>query len=236
MNKKISLLAKFSLVLTVLSMISFGAATIYSSTFSEGYLLYYKRTSSVIFAVQIVGLICGVIGFITAITGIVVQNKNNSGKRICVSCTVIYLVFFLYLCTPTNCRFREKYKRISCASNLKQIGLALQQYAEDYAGFYPPENGAAGLEVLRKNDYLTDYGIYICPSTTTTKGKDGQPLTEDNMDYIYIGGLKSTSDPNLPLAYDKAKNHEYYGNILFANGTVKGFTGNPWTEKIKERE
>ena len=127
--------------------------------------------------------------------------------------------------------YRAYQIRISCSLNLKEISAALQQYAADYAGYYPPTNGAAGLEALRKNNYLIDYAIYVCPNTMTVKGKDNQPLTEEILDYVYIGGLNTKSDPDLPIVYDKennqANNHNHFGNVLFVDGTVKGVNGTP---------
>ncbi|MDD3116605.1 MAG: DUF1559 domain-containing protein, partial [Victivallaceae bacterium] len=73
---------------------------------------------------------------------------------------------------------REKARRISCTSNLKQIGLATKQYVMDFADRFPGEGGAEGLERLRVNDYLTDYSVYICPSTTHTKGSGTQTLSD----------------------------------------------------------
>ncbi len=148
-------------------------------------------------------------------------------------CTLLCLAFLLYVFSQFGAA-RESPKRIACASNLKQIHLALQQYAADYAGYYPPVSGAAGLEVLRKNDYLTNCAVYRCPSVTMER-QDDLPLTEENVDYVYIGGLNTKSDPNLPLAYDKATNHDgYFGNELFADGTIKAIEGNPWTQNIRK--
>ncbi|MFA6659406.1 MAG: type II secretion system protein, partial [Victivallaceae bacterium] len=73
---------------------------------------------------------------------------------------------------------REKARRISCTSNLKQIGLATKQYVMDFADRFPGEGGADGLDRLRANDYLTDYSVYICPSTTHTKGTGTLPLED----------------------------------------------------------
>ena len=99
---------------------------------------------------------------------------------------------------------REKARRVSCTSNLKQIGLAVKQYAMDYSDRFPDANSADGLEKLRKNDYLTDYGVYVCPSTTHTKGsgstalKDttGDTKADDNLatgqgstSYAFAGGM-----------------------------------------------
>ncbi len=38
---------------------------------------------------------------------------------------------------PVFARARENARRSSCSSNLKQLGLALAQYTQDYDGSYP---------------------------------------------------------------------------------------------------
>ena len=76
---------------------------------------------------------------------------------------------------------REKARRISCASNQKQIGLSFQLYtnfpddvvlpigagataeSDEANGF----SSSIGLEPLVLNAILTDMKMYICPSTST---------------------------------------------------------------------
>ncbi len=155
---------------------------------------------------------------------------------------------------------REKARRISCTSNLKQIGLAIKQYAIDYQDRLPNENGAGGLELLRKNDFLTDYGVYICPSTTHTKGKgtvslidttlgaNGNKDTDAVVDktavtsYAFAGGMLEGAsgtygNADSGIAADRTDtvnkwgNHNNYGNILFHDGHVSGFAGDNWYSK-----
>lgn len=169
------------------------------------------------------GFFCGIISLILEI-----KKRNNKGCGICITCMLLCFIFIVGVFDVA----REKARRISCASNLKCIKLALQQYAMDHTDNFPPANGAAGLEYLRKYDYLTDYSIFICPSTKTTRGKDNQPLTEDIVDYVYVGGLTSKSEPNYPILYDKDDNHKDFSNVIFVD--VKCIYGKPWTEKIKK--
>lgn len=125
--------------------------------------------------------------------------------------------------------------RISCRSNLKQIGLALKQYAMDNNNFLPAKPGAEGLEKLRCNGYLADYKIYRCPFTKDAGANSGQELDEKSVDYIYRAGYtatdKGTDASTIPVAWDKSVNHEDYGNVLFLDGHVHGYTGKNWIEQ-----
>ena len=135
----------------------------------------------------------------------------------------IFGVILLFL-PPLN-SVRENARRISCLSNLRGIGLSLIQYSMDYNDFFPDKN----LEQLR--NYLTDYGIYTCPSTDTRKGKDNIKITKTIVDYVYQKGLKYSKDSKTPLLWDKPTNHKNYGNVLFIDGHVKAFKGADWMEQ-----
>jgi prepilin-type N-terminal cleavage/methylation domain-containing protein/prepilin-type processing-associated H-X9-DG protein len=95
---------------------------------------------------------------------------------------------------PVFARAREKARQASCQSNLKQIGLAAQMYAQDYDERYCPNSlvapphanefhGAGGLrtwwyELL--NPYIKNTQVWICPSMTPDYrtcgcGPEGEP-------------------------------------------------------------
>jgi prepilin-type N-terminal cleavage/methylation domain-containing protein/prepilin-type processing-associated H-X9-DG protein len=84
---------------------------------------------------------------------------------------------------PALNQAREKAKQISCVSNLKQLGLVMNNYADDYAGFLPacidynrganstyvwPFLGTYNLKYIKQNNIWTRG----CPSFPPTVNKD----------------------------------------------------------------
>ena len=155
---------------------------------------------------------------------------------------------------------RERGRRGSCVSNLKQIGTALMQYAQDYREKMPNGNcrksatdagahavtladGDLGLEVLRANEYLADYGVFTCPSSTVSAEDGTDSLSYGlNLAYGYIPGyvagnygsesaIGADLDGSSADPANTKTNHTNYGNILFADGSTRGFNGATWFSK-----
>jgi len=101
------------------------------------------------------------------------------------------------LLLPAFSRTRESARRVTCASNLKQIGLGLHQYVQDSDGRMParyvnhPGNsdpgGNANGHVKRYNwrvqiyPYLKNTELFRCPSnpenkTSATSANSSQPI------------------------------------------------------------
>lgn len=75
---------------------------------------------------------------------------------------------------PVFARARQKARDTTCLSNMKQIGLAVQQYVQDYDGIYPiyyaynsvpsaGEPGHKGVEVLLQ-PYSKSTQLFKCPN------------------------------------------------------------------------
>ena len=146
--------------------------------------------------------------------------------------TAVVAVLFAMLVPNLNIA-RETARKISCTGNLKQIGLALRMYSNVYGEAFPNLDGAEGLEMLRKEGFLENLQCYKCPSTDGRCDRNAEKLTEDNVSYCYRGGLTEASSVGKALAWDKADNHDQYGNILFVDGHVKGYAGANWMDNIK---
>ncbi|MCM8805012.1 MAG: DUF1559 domain-containing protein [Candidatus Omnitrophica bacterium] len=80
---------------------------------------------------------------------------------------------------PALARAREQARRGVCISNLKQIGLGIHMYAQDFDENFPmydfngggqiSECGAGQSLSLLIPKYVKDTGVFVCPSSADTK-------------------------------------------------------------------
>jgi prepilin-type processing-associated H-X9-DG protein len=121
--------------------------------------------------------------------------------------------------------------RAACMNNVRQIGLALRQYADDHKGQYPDS-----FAVLLKEGYITSSKVFVCPSSRTRipedfptdfKSADLADLAriDEISDYVMVGNLDGNAPAQFILAHDRAPNHDGQGrNVGFMDGHVKWHT------------
>ncbi len=119
---------------------------------------------------------------------------------------------------PNLCKSSETANRVKCASNMKQIGIALKMFADEHQGRYPDQ-----LSELIATEDLTP-SVFICPSGTaeaSTATSQAQ-LAADLLDpkhssYIYIKQNAGMAD--LAVVIEFLKNHDQDGmTVLFGDG------------------
>lgn len=141
---------------------------------------------------------------------------------------------------PSLCKSSETANRVKCSANLKQIGLAIELYAQENNGHYPPS-----LAVLMKHEDLT-FECLVCPSTnderlsaTTTDealadlkaAEQNAPGHKHGLSYVYVGGgmqLK-TVPATAVVAFEPLENHQGQGgSVLFGDGHVEWIGKRDW--------
>lgn len=105
---------------------------------------------------------------------------------------------------PSLGKATEKAKQVQCKANLDQIGKSMFMYKSDFGKdrAYPDTNGAGFLVRLYQTNILSEYQVYICPSTADTNnvGADFELLTaeEINTNACSYAGRKNRNQSEYP--------------------------------------
>ncbi len=131
---------------------------------------------------------------------------------------------------PALSKAREAARRASCMNNIRQIGLAMFQYAGDHDDKFPDSFG-----VLLHDGYLTTPKVFLCPSSRRVYNfpdklldfknadvKDLDKALEPFLSYVRVSGIDHTADAETIILYEKDGAHTREGrNCFFNDGHVE---------------
>lgn len=139
---------------------------------------------------------------------------------------IVIIAILAAILFPVFGRAREAARKTHCGNNLYQVGLALQLYARDYDGRFPPTDH--DLRPLA-DGYLNDRSVLRCPSDwlpeRAWQGWNG-PYSGS---FQYRGGLSIEDRADVPVAGEWAFNHDSGAVELMVSGSAKYYTFKNWT-------
>jgi len=140
---------------------------------------------------------------------------------------------------------RQRAEKKACQQNLSKIYLAMQIYANDFAGKLPETTNALTAEealYVLVPRYSVDTSIFICPGGRDSALPEGQSFRNRKISYAYYMGAH-LNDAQQALLSDRQVNtgpkivgddafsttgkppgnnhHKYGGNFLFADGHME---------------
>ncbi|BDI29305.1 hypothetical protein CCAX7_13560 [Capsulimonas corticalis] len=92
------------------------------------------------------------------------QHKSRGFTLIELLVVIAIIAILAAILFPVFAKAREKARQIACVSNLKQIGLALVQYTQDYDETLPPRSNGIGNACFLLNAYVKSKDMWKCPS------------------------------------------------------------------------
>lgn len=147
--------------------------------------------------------------------------KRKSGFTLLELILVVFIASILWaMLFPVFARARESARKIQCLSSIVQLGAALQLYAADWGGAFPPTDNEWG----PLDSYVRNRDVFRCPddaelpaAPAETESGNRQPVHIESS-CIYRSGLSNDGRATEIVAFDRWIWHLGGRNVVFLDG------------------
>lgn len=165
------------------------------------------------------------------------QKRKNAFTLIELLVVIAIIAILAAILFPVFARARENARRASCQSNLKQIGLAVMQYTQDYDEKFPQAKVEATASKVTANNpygwadalqpYVKSVQLFQCPSETEGPTDDPTSTAPGYSDYWYNVMLSGESQAAVAAVSQTVMNGDGNGNSsqYNSNGCISAATG-----------
>ena len=165
-----------------------------------------------------------------------IRSKNRAFTLVELLTVIAIIALLAAILFPVFAQARDKARGISCVSNLRQMGMALVQYTQDYDGNMPNNDNSGGggrwestFDMMRP--YYKSDQVLICPAATEADkfhifSDSSRPLCtySINNTYWYDGTEKTFEKPGmLESAFADPSNTVFLGDSKAEGGNAWGF-------------
>jgi hypothetical protein len=174
------------------------------------------------------------------------SNQRNHALTLMELFVVIAIVAVLVsLLVPKLAEAKKKAQRISCVSNLMQIGLGFRIWGGDHTNFYPlslSTNSGGTKEYISSGEVFRHFQvmsnelgvplILVCPADTRHSAKDFASIPGNQGVSYFVGLDADETKPQMPLSGDR----NIIGGTRFTNGIVEFSTNQTvrWSSEIHD--
>ena len=129
------------------------------------------------------------------------KSRGRNGFTLIELLVVIAIIAILAaILFPVFARARENARRTSCSSNLRQIGLGVMQYMQDYDEKFIPAQNDNNTIVLTTLPYTKSRQLFMCPSASGEATTISTALATRNISWS-VGNAAATPPTNSKGSY-----------------------------------
>jgi prepilin-type N-terminal cleavage/methylation domain-containing protein/prepilin-type processing-associated H-X9-DG protein len=143
--------------------------------------------------------------------------KHRRGFTLLELLIVLFIISILAaMIFPVFSRARESARKVTCLSSIVQLGSALQLYAADWSGAFPPKDN----DWSPLDPYVKNRDAFRCPDDASLRPSASPPDEEHQpvqikSSYIYRSGLANDGLSREIVAFDRWIWHLGGRNVLY---------------------